>query len=72
MSAICAGVSGNRWHAAVGAAVADHGSDQLAVLIVEHERRAQQARPAVAAAVSAPWQNAQLALNAARPRSTAA
>jgi hypothetical protein len=38
------------WHAAIGAPVLHDRSDQLAVLIVEHDRRAQQARSAIAAA----------------------
>jgi hypothetical protein len=43
------GSHGERRHTAVGPATADHRSYQLALLIVEDELRAQQARSAVAA-----------------------
>jgi hypothetical protein len=44
------GVHRERGHAAVGPAGADHRSNELALLIVEHELGAQQARSAVATA----------------------
>ena len=50
MSLICAGVSANFGMPRSGPSVEDDGSDQLAVLIVEHDAGAQQARSAVAAA----------------------